>query len=86
MHASNVGSSAHTLIKYAQRWDVFICEFLDTVKLAEVELYQLYVNPFYKYDDLAFNEFLVVHEQCNELLSFTWASHEPLLICMCHYT
>jgi hypothetical protein len=61
----------HTLIKYAQRWDVFICEFLDIMKLAEVELYQLYVDPLCKYDDLAFNDFLVVHEQCNELLPLT---------------
>jgi hypothetical protein len=67
----------HTLIKYAQRWDVFICEFLDVVKLVEVELYQLYVDPLYKYDDSAFNEFSIVHEQCNELLPLAWASHEP---------
>jgi hypothetical protein len=67
----------HTLIKYAQRWDVFICEFLDVVKSTKVELYWLYVIPFCKYNDSAFNEFLVVHEQCNELLLFTWVSHEP---------
>ncbi len=52
----------HTLIKYVYKWDVFICEFLDTVKLIEVELYRLYVNLFYKYDDPTFNEFLIVHE------------------------
>jgi hypothetical protein len=67
----------HTLIKYAQRWDVFICEFLNIVKLVEVELYQFYVDPLCKYDDSAFNEFSVVHEQCSELLPLNWASHEP---------
>ncbi len=47
------------------------------MKLTKAELYQLYVNPFYKYDDSIFNEFFVVHEQCTELLPLTWASHEP---------
>ncbi len=47
------------------------------MKLAKVELYWLYVNPFYKCDDPTFNEFSSIHEQCNELLSFIWASHEP---------
>ncbi len=65
----------HTLIKYAQRWNVFICEFLDTMKSIEGKLYHLYVIPFCKYDDSSFNEFSIVHEQCSELLSLAWASH-----------
>lgn len=63
----------HTLIKYAQRWDVFICEFLDVTRSTKVKLYQLYVDPFYKYDDSTFNEFTVVCEHHNELLPLTWA-------------
>jgi len=51
-----------TLIKYAQRWDVYICEFFDTMKSTKAELYHFYVNPLYKYDDSAFNEFSTVHE------------------------
>ncbi len=40
MHPFNVGKwCVHTLIKYAQRWDVFICEFIDAMKLAKVELH-----------------------------------------------
>jgi hypothetical protein len=65
----------HTLIKYAQRQDVFICEFIDDVKSIEVKLHRLYVDPFCKYDDYAFNEFTVVCEHCSELLPFTWVSH-----------
>ncbi len=61
----------YTLIKYAQRRDVFICEFLDIVKSIEAKLYQLYVNPFFKYDDPTFNEFSTIHEQHSELLPFT---------------
>jgi hypothetical protein len=69
----------HTLIKYAQRWDVFICEFLDVMRSTKVKLYRLYVNPLYKYDYSTFNEFIVVCEHHNELLSLMWASHEPLI-------
>lgn len=69
----------HTLIKYAQRWDVFICEFLDVTRSTKAKLYQLYVDPFDKYDDSTFNEFTVVCEHHNELLPLTWASHEPLI-------
>jgi len=61
----------HTLIKYVQRQDVFICKFLDIVKSTRVELYSLYVDPFCKYDDPTFNEFSIVHEQHNELLPLT---------------
>ncbi len=66
----------HTLIKYAQRQDVFICEFIDDMKSTKAELHQLYVDPFCKYDDYAFNEVIVVCEHCSELLPLTWVSHE----------
>jgi len=36
----------HTLIKYAQRQDIFICEFIDAVKSIEAKLHQLYVDFF----------------------------------------
>jgi hypothetical protein len=48
------------------------------MKSTKVKLNRLYVNPFYKHDDPTFNEFSAIHEQCNELLPLTWASHEPL--------
>ncbi len=66
----------HTLIKYAQRQDVSICEFIDDVKSTKAKLHQLYVDPFCKSDDYAFNEFIVVCEHCSELLPLTWVSHE----------
>jgi hypothetical protein len=65
----------HILIKYAQRRDVFICEFIDVVKPAKAKLHQLYVDPFCKYEDSAFNKFNA-YEHCSELLPFTWVSQE----------
>jgi hypothetical protein len=52
----------HTLIKYGQRWDVFIREFINVVKSAKAKLHRLYIDPFFKYDDSIFNEFIIVCE------------------------
>jgi hypothetical protein len=65
----------HTLIKYTQRQDVFICEFINVMKSIKAELHRLYVDPFCKYDDSAFNKFNVVCEHYSELLPVTWVSH-----------
>jgi hypothetical protein len=35
----------HTLIKIAQAQDVFVCDFVDVVNLAQHELYRLYCDP-----------------------------------------
>jgi len=64
MNYFNIGSG--TLIKYVQRWDVFICKFIDAIKSAKVELQKLYVDLFYKYDDSNFNDFIVICEHRNE--------------------
>jgi hypothetical protein len=66
----------HTLIKYAQKQDVFICEFIDGVKSTEAKLHWLYVDPFCKFDDYACNEFTIVCEHRSELLPLIWVSHE----------
>jgi hypothetical protein len=48
---------------------------MDAIKLAKVELHQLYVDLFYKYDDSNLNEFIVICEHHNEQLPFNWVSH-----------
>jgi hypothetical protein len=66
----------HKLIKYIQRGDVFICDFPDTMRSTEFDIYQLYVNPFCKYDDSIFSKFIVVYEHHIKHLPFVWATHE----------
>jgi hypothetical protein len=44
----------HTLIKYVQRRDVFICEFIDAMKSNEAELQQFHVDIFRKNDNSTF--------------------------------
>lgn len=47
----------HTLIKFAQYWNVFIIEFMDVVKLAKAELFYLYTNPYFSFEELVFDAF-----------------------------
>jgi hypothetical protein len=39
----------HILIKFAQCWDDFIVEFMDAIKLANVELFKLYTYPYSRF-------------------------------------
>jgi hypothetical protein len=47
----------HNLIKFAQHQDVFIIEFVDVVKLVEVELFKLYIDPYSCFKDSTFDAF-----------------------------
>jgi hypothetical protein len=47
----------HTLIKIAQNKDVFMCDFVEFVKLAQQKLYRFLYDPYAKYENLAFDEF-----------------------------
>jgi hypothetical protein len=46
----------HTLIKFAQSRDVFVCDFVEAVKVYQLDLYYFYFDPYTKLDDLAFDE------------------------------
>jgi len=47
----------HIFIKFAQNQDVFIVEFVDVVKLAKVELFRLYTNPYSCFEGPTFDAF-----------------------------
>jgi hypothetical protein len=48
----------HALIKITQNKDnVFMCDFLEFVKLAQQKLYRFYYDPYAKYEDPTFDEF-----------------------------
>jgi hypothetical protein len=48
--------SVHTLIKFAQSCDVFMCDFINVVKICQLEFYQLYNDSHNQFDDLTFDE------------------------------
>ncbi len=35
---------------------VFVCNFVDTVKVCQLDLYYFYFDPYTKFDDLTFDE------------------------------
>jgi hypothetical protein len=47
----------HTLIKYTQGKDVYICDFVETIKMCRAKLYELHIDPKCKLKDEAFNAF-----------------------------
>ncbi len=48
-------------MKIAQGWNVFMCDFVESVKLAQIKLYKLYYDPYTKFDDPTFDEFNVIN-------------------------
>ncbi len=47
----------HTLIKYAQGKGVYICDFVEAIKMCKDKLYVLYNDLEYKFKDEDFNAF-----------------------------
>ncbi len=48
--------SVHTLIKFPQSYDVFMCDFINVMKICQLEFYQLYNDSHSQFDDLIFYE------------------------------
>jgi len=46
----------HTLIKFAQSCNIFVCDFIDVVKSTNLSFIWLYNDPYNKFDDPAFDE------------------------------
>jgi hypothetical protein len=51
----------HVLIKLAQSHDVFVCNFINVVKVCQLELYNLYFDSYTKFDDI-FDELNVLEK------------------------
>jgi len=58
----------HTLIKIVQGKDVFVCDFVESVKQAQQKLYKLYCDPYTRFDDLTFDDFNVIETLSNDAL------------------
>ncbi len=50
----------HVLIKMPQFHDVFICDFIDAMKVCQLELYQCSIKPYTKFDNPTFDELNVL--------------------------
>ncbi len=83
----------HALIKVAQIKDVFVCNFVEVVKVAQQEFYRLYCDPYAKFEDPTFDNFNVIETLTNsnlmewfsdfnggkDYLVFSFAGHKYLV-------
>ncbi len=57
LHASFVWNNSYANQNITQGKDVFVCDFVNFVKLVQHELYKPYCDPYAKFEDLAFDDF-----------------------------
>jgi len=62
----------HMLIKIAQGRNAFVCDFVETIKLAQHEFYKLYCDPYTRFDDPTFNDFNAIETLTNDALPMSW--------------
>ncbi len=62
----------HKLIKIAQDYDVFVCDIVEVVKLAQLELYGMYCYSFTKFEDVDFDDFNAIGNLTNATMSMRW--------------
>jgi hypothetical protein len=60
----------HTLIKISQGRNVFVCDFVESVKKVQQKLYKLYCDLYTRFDDLTFDDFNVI--DTNDALPMNW--------------
>jgi len=59
----------HNLINIVQGQDVFVCNLVEVVKLAQLELYRLYCHSFTKFKDVTFDDFNAIGNLTNATMS-----------------
>ncbi len=49
-----------------------MCDFVESVKQSQQELYMLYCDPYTRFDNLAFNDFNAIETLSNDALPMSW--------------
>jgi hypothetical protein len=64
----------HTLMKVTQNKNVFVCDFVKIVKVAQhqQEPYMFYNDPYMKFEDLAFDNFNAIGPLTNSNVPMEW--------------
>jgi hypothetical protein len=55
----------YKFIKIVQGQDVFVCNLVEVIKLAQLELYRLYCHYFTKFKDATFDDFNAIGNLTN---------------------
>jgi len=61
----------HILIKFAQFRNMFVCDFINAMKICHLKFYLFYNDPYIKFDDPSFNELNVLETFTNDNLSMS---------------
>lgn len=62
----------HVFIKFAQSKNNFVCDFITSMNMCCVELYDMYVDLEKKYNQEGFKPLLGLHEYTNDQLLTGW--------------
>jgi hypothetical protein len=65
----------HALIKIAHSMDVFVCEFVEFVKLAHQKLYWFHCDLYVNYEDHGFDDSNFITTLTNDNLYMSWFSN-----------
>ncbi len=65
----------HVLIKMPQFHDAFICDFIDAMKVCQLELYQCSATPQTKFDNPTFDELYVLESFNNKNFPMNWCAN-----------
>jgi len=49
-----------------------VCDFVESVKQSQQELYMLYCDPYTRFDNLALNDFNAIETLTNDALPMSW--------------
>ncbi len=60
------------LIRIAQGRNVFVYDFVDSIKLVQHKLYNFYCGPYAKFEDLVVNDFNSIESLTSQALSMNW--------------
>jgi len=71
-----------SLSKFVQVWDIFICDFVDAIKVCERDLYKLYVDPITNYGhvDGIFQIFLAIVHHSYDPIHMVWIFLNLILV------
>ncbi len=62
----------HDLIKLAQSWDIFMCDFIDTMNIFQLEFHHLYNDLYSNFFDPTFDELNNFKMFTNKNLPMSW--------------
>ncbi len=63
----------HVLIKLAQSWDIFMCDFIDTMNIFQLKFHHFYNDPYSNLFDPTFDELNVLKMLTNKNLPMSWS-------------